>query len=314
MKRCSQHSSGSAPPQSRLSSDDDLREESARPDKRRRCGLQQVYPRVNGETEPDVDIIAVHGLDAHSPETWTWVDKNPSGETKKPPVNWLADANMLPSEVGRARIFTCDWPGDMYRPVDMVKTKIDELARRLLGHLANRPPATLSDANPNERPILFIASCLGGLILAKALVMAKDEQPQLIAAVRGVVFLATPFGGTSFGRVSAWVIPLMQAIAMTKGQRLTPHIEDVGDSTFDLAEIVSKFTGLCNKLSFQISCCYELRDTDLAAKAPFLGTFFGPGPKPVSSGDIPACHGPVSVADLELPTAGRSELWRIAVR
>jgi len=170
----------------------------------------------------------------HSLETWTWKDKENLDKNKKPPVNWLVDADMLPSKIGRARIFTCDWPRDMYQP---------------------------SDANPNERPVLFIASCLGGIILAKALVMAKDEQPRLIAAIGGVVFLATPFGGTSFKDVSAWVVP----------QRLTPRIENVGDTTFDLAEIVSNLTGLCKKLTFQISCSYELRDTDLAKKVTVLG-------------------------------------------
>jgi len=276
MKR---HPSGSAPPQPELSSDDGPREESARSDEQRLCGLGQVYPGEN-DTEPDVDIIAIHGLDAHSPETWTWKDKENSDKNRKPPVNWLVDADMLPSKVGRARIFTCDWPGDMYQPLDTVETKIDELARRLLVHLANRPPATASDANPNERPVLFIASCLGGIILAKALVMAKDEQPRLIAAVGGVVFLATPFGGTSFKDVSAWVVPLMRGLGRVKRQRLTPRIENVGDTTFDLAEIVSKFTGLCKKFTFPISCCYELRDTDLAKKVTVLGYLLS-SPKPV---------------------------------
>ncbi|ETS75089.1 hypothetical protein PFICI_13573 [Pestalotiopsis fici W106-1] len=38
---------------------------------RRELGLVQIYPKQGEETETDVDIIAIHGLDTRSPDTWT---------------------------------------------------------------------------------------------------------------------------------------------------------------------------------------------------------------------------------------------------
>jgi hypothetical protein len=46
-----------------------------------------------------IDMIAIHGLDTDSSETWVWKPK-PSGSG--PPVNRLPDALMLPSRVGNA--------------------------------------------------------------------------------------------------------------------------------------------------------------------------------------------------------------------
>ncbi len=146
------------------------------------------------ETETDIDIIAVHGLDTKSPDTWTWVDRrNPKNR-----VNWLQDQHMLPSRVERVRIFTCHWPADLLQRSNLVQKTVEEYALLLFDGIQRRPLATNDHAGREERPILFLASCLGGIILMKALVHAKDKESSyyhLRRATRGIVFLATPFRG-----------------------------------------------------------------------------------------------------------------------
>ncbi|GJC82572.1 hypothetical protein ColLi_05410 [Colletotrichum liriopes] len=104
---------------------------------RQRRGVRvcKVYP-IESDLETDIDIIAVHGLDTNSPDTWEDRSKG------KPPVNWLADEGMLPQEVPRARIFTCDWPADLFQDPDVEENRIDELARLLLEGILGRPQAT----------------------------------------------------------------------------------------------------------------------------------------------------------------------------
>ncbi len=52
--------------------------------------LNKVHPSKD-DAKTDIDIIAVHGLDTKSPDTWTWVDRsNPKNK-----VNWLQDPKML---------------------------------------------------------------------------------------------------------------------------------------------------------------------------------------------------------------------------
>ncbi|KAK4096674.1 hypothetical protein N658DRAFT_335672 [Parathielavia hyrcaniae] len=125
---------------------------------RRGVHLGQVNPDKN-EADTNIDIIAIHGLDTKSPDTWTWVD--PSDPTNT--CNWLADPRMLPSRVGAARIFTCDWPADLLQPSGLVQKTIEE----------------------ENRPVFFIASCLGGIVLAKALVDAGKEHLPFNRAIGG---------------------------------------------------------------------------------------------------------------------------------
>ena len=72
-----------------LSSDDDLREESARSDERQPCRLQQVHPPENEETDGHVDTIAIHGLDAYSPKLWTCDLDTKNLDTNHPEIKTL---------------------------------------------------------------------------------------------------------------------------------------------------------------------------------------------------------------------------------
>ncbi|KAJ2972067.1 hypothetical protein NQ176_g7367 [Zarea fungicola] len=162
-------------------------------------GLVQVSQNRDA-ADTNIDIIAIPGLDAASPSTWTWrAPGNP--KDKKNYVNWLEDGNMLPSNIPKARIFTCDWPTSMLQ--QSVPTTLEQSAQFLLEsveqHLKQNKQAR------NSRPILFIASCLGGIVLLKALEIDQNRNDgndsgysTLVTATRGIIFLATPFRGTAF--------------------------------------------------------------------------------------------------------------------
>lgn len=218
-------------------------------------------PDKNG-TEPDVDIIAIHGLGTKSPDTWVWKDK----EHKTADVNWLSDPHMLPSKVGSARIFTCDWPAEMFQPSSLTQKTNEEFARLLLNGIKRRPRAT-NDRRIEDQPILFIASCLGGVMLMKALDMAGKEYKCIRTATRGIVFLGTPFGGTSFQDVAKWAEPYLRARALFRGREVTKLLDSVKES-FDLDELVRRFTQLCQEPAhpYQVMTFYELGKTNLYNK------------------------------------------------
>ncbi|EFX06500.1 nacht nucleoside triphosphatase [Grosmannia clavigera kw1407] len=195
------------------------------------------------DTNTDIDIIAIHGLDTTSRDTWTWRDsKDLKNEAKW--VNWL-HPGMLPDQVARVRIFTCDWPADLHQPRDMVPKALDECSRSLLEGIHVE---LYKDNARRDRPIVFIASCFGGIILARALVLAdfKDSNyHQFRIAVRGIVFLSTPFRGTSFQDIAAWAEPGLRVRAFLKGKALSKLLGSVKGPTFDLQELVRSFTRLC---------------------------------------------------------------------
>lgn len=226
--------------------------------------LSEVYAKPSKtEDETDVDIIAIHGLDTRYPDTWTWKDPtDPENEEKW--VNWLKD--LLPDEVGCARIFACNWPADLFEPSEPRQKTFEEFARPLLDSIKRRDQA--------HRPILFIASCLGGLILMKALVMAdaggRDSDYLLVMeATKCVIFLATPFRGTAFEDVAAWVLPGLDAWALFRGQKVTCLLSNVNEPSQPLQELVCSFTELCRNANHQykVFTFYERGNTNLLRKA-----------------------------------------------
>lgn len=166
---------------------------------RRGVSICQVYP-TKDKTETDVDIIAIHGLDAKSPDTWTWRSSAPDDG-----VNWLQDSKMLPKVYPTARIFTVNWPASLFKESSLIEMTIPELARNLLLGIQSRPGAD------EGRPILFIASCLGGVILIQAMVIAARSEKEYVSlwrATGGIVFLATPFRGTAFQDIARAAVPI----------------------------------------------------------------------------------------------------------
>ncbi|TQV90165.1 Armadillo-type fold domain-containing protein [Cordyceps javanica] len=185
---------------------------------------------------------------------------------------------MLPESVDRVRIFTCDWPAALLVPSDLIKKTIEEYAVLLLEGIEDALFA--GSARQQDRSIVFIASCLGGLILTRALVRADDKRNRyyrIRAATRGIVFLATPFRGTSFQDVAAWAERGLRAKASLQGREVSRLLDSAKGSTFALEQSIGKFTMLCQDKDkpCEVFSFYELGTTSLPHKAfPWLPGWF----------------------------------------
>ena len=251
----------------------------------RGVSLVEVHPGDRKGTDTDIDIIAVHGLDTKSPDTWIWRSNNPDDSG----VNWLANEEMLPKRVGRARIFTCDWPANLLQESTSIRKTMKEFARLLLAGIQNMRIKYMKQPGATEnRPILFIASCLGGIILMEALVIADHDQSDYISlrrATGGIVFLATPFRGTAFQDVANWAVPVLKARASLQHQVVTTLLDSVKGPTADLTERVGGFTRMCQDRHHpcRVFNFYEGEKTILQRKVfpSWLANLFYQG-KPVS--------------------------------
>lgn len=225
--------------------------------------LTNVTPERNkGNTE--IDIIAIHGLDTKSPDTWTWKSRDEGSD-----VNWLADSDMLPRQVQNARIFTYDWPAQLFQNIRLAPVSIEEYATLLLDQI--RCELLSNDQDLTTRPILFIASCLGGIILAKALIIAsenKREFSRITQATRGVVFLATSFRGTSLQHVKRWAGIALSFTASRQRKQVTALIDLVKSETRELGNMVRRFTSLYQypNDAIELYSFYEGEKTSLPRK------------------------------------------------
>ena len=65
---------------------------------------------------------------------------------------------MLPAFVREARIYTYDWDANCFG---------DAPVQTLLGHADNLLALVAAERGSQDRQIIFVASCFGGLILAE---------------------------------------------------------------------------------------------------------------------------------------------------
>lgn len=79
-------------------------------------------------------------------------------------VNWLADRDMLSAAVPQASIFTYDWNANYFA---------DAPVQTLLGH-ADNLLGLIAEGRP-QRPLIFVASCFGGLILAEVCLSRRER-------------------------------------------------------------------------------------------------------------------------------------------
>ncbi|KAI0446725.1 hypothetical protein F4803DRAFT_449217 [Xylaria telfairii] len=206
-------------------------------------------------------IIAIHGLNGTSLSAWVAWKKD--GDPSSGDVHWLRDPDMLPSRIPTARIFTYDW-----------NSKYDNSAaeEKLLGHADDLLRSlTMERAQDGiNRPILFVASCFGGLLLAKALHRAsevKSRYQDILKLTVGVAFLGTPFQGGHPGAVTAAQMRI--AVAMEMGfessSKLVKYLEAEGNDELD--ELVQSFCEMVNKpgSKFPIVCFYERHTMDFTA-------------------------------------------------
>ncbi len=130
-----------------------------------RSSTQRLSTKIHSSDSGS--IIAIHGLDTEASRTWVFDKKDGSR-----PVNWLADHDMLPKAVPEARIFTYDWDANFFQHAP-VKT--------LLGHGDTLLRLVAATRGSELRPIIFVASSFGGLILAEVCnknVPARDDLPR----------------------------------------------------------------------------------------------------------------------------------------
>ncbi|CAO2649496.1 Nn.00g068810.m01.CDS01 [Neocucurbitaria sp. VM-36] len=169
--------------------------------------------------EAKADIVFVHGLGGNRIWTWTW-----EGDGRK--HFWPED--LLPHACPTARIFSFGYGaefahffpfyGPKFMPEDLT---IDDHSNALLQSLVGLREKTKT----TDRPVIFVCHSLGGLVCANAL--SKHHGTDLASAnlvdkTIGVIFLGTPFEGSSKAKWAGRALRILDYISTT-------HKDDVKD-------------------------------------------------------------------------------------
>ncbi|KAK4223460.1 hypothetical protein QBC38DRAFT_487688 [Podospora fimiseda] len=250
----------------------------------KRLFIQELYnPKDFGLTS-NVDIVLVHGLDGDPVNTW----KSASGQV------W--PQTLLPEARPHTRVLSFSYNGDITQDEVVSFATIRDNSQALLTQLACRRDGVHAD-----RPIIFVAHCLGGLIVKQALRFAfqdLDEDHRNIAtATRGLLFFGTPNLGTDkaqIKRIANGFTPIDRAVARIKGKGKTSGlVQAIIQNSEDLREITEDFVELGPE--FPIASYFETRpwpgtDKVIVDKTSSVTTLPGDTAVPVDGDHVSMCQ------------------------
>jgi len=168
----------------------------------------------SGSGDVMANVVFVHGLGGDNRTTWQSDEKD---ETTFWP-RWLyEDLNASGSGTSlRAGVWSLGYPAEVFRVLFLSKDRDDSVpqrARDLIDTLVSRGLA--------DRPIIFVAHSLGGVLVKQMLRSSSDagpprrgDFPKLVLSARLVIFLATPNTGSSMARL-AESIPAVSAMVLS---------------------------------------------------------------------------------------------------
>ncbi|KAK3990805.1 hypothetical protein QBC44DRAFT_394154 [Cladorrhinum sp. PSN332] len=207
---------------------------------RKRLVLKVLHEptRANSRSNtPAVDVVLVHGLDGDPIKTWT-----------EPVSGVLWPRELLPKKFANARVLSFGYNGDMY--LNRSKAGIRTNAESLLAQLKAR---RVDDPN---RPIVFVAHCLGGLIVKQLLSFAAhdDEKHGIIGtSTRGILFFGTP--NNAVAKEQWELLAKAYAPLERKGSQLAGLVLALTRDAKDLAEVNEDFVHISDR--YPIFSFYE---------------------------------------------------------
>ncbi|KAK8137258.1 hypothetical protein PG984_005198 [Apiospora sp. TS-2023a] len=205
------------------------------PEKQATNMSQYRLVQVHSGDDAEVDIVFLHGLRGSVEGTWS-----------KNGIRWPSD--LLPNDVPKSRIYLFGYDsGITHRnQSDVVKTEIHSDADDLCAKLE---AARSSTDTPPDRPIIFVAHSLGGLVAAQILVHGEQSHDGSVAQLisknlRGLVFLGTPFKGSKAANLAEVARKILQSCGIDT-QKNTLKL--LGVDSDRLSELTRAFANVLNK-------------------------------------------------------------------
>ncbi|KAK0714744.1 ribonuclease-like protein p/mrp subunit [Lasiosphaeris hirsuta] len=211
--------------------------------------------------DPVVDIVAVHGLNGDAFRTFT---------SKTLGQCWLSDPDMLPRDLPSCRVLTFSYPATVANVLG--KTSSD----RILQHAQTLVAELVADrelADAVDRPIIFVCHSLGGIL---ALVYSASRTGNRIEHLRsifvstyGILFLATPHGGSDKAKLGSFAQKLVDSFVPTKMVDTSPQlVASIETGSEVLQEITDNFVPLMKR--FCMYFFWEQHKTDLITKYDYV--------------------------------------------
>ncbi|KFY88927.1 hypothetical protein V498_06614 [Pseudogymnoascus sp. VKM F-4517 (FW-2822)] len=151
---------------------------------------------IHGIPKPLIDFIFVHGLGGGSRKTWS-VSPDPRHYW---PKEWLPQD----PDFKNVRIHSFGYKADWDERKESTLT-VHDFARSLLNEVQCSP-----DIRGSNTKIVFVAHSMGGIVIKKAYLLAREdpELRELAHRIHSLYFLATPHGGSQLAKTLSNILQI----------------------------------------------------------------------------------------------------------
>lgn len=210
----------------------------------------KVWSEPSVDDRSHVDIVFVHGLTGKRTKTWL-----ADGAAQPWPQELLA------KDIPEARILTYGYDADVAHFIKPAgQNTVFEHATNLNGDLTDLRRRTES----LDRPLIFVAHSLGGLVCEQAIVLSYHDfeaEHFLSVSLLGIIFLGTPHAGSSLSKFALALGHIIQ-FSVVKSPNMS-NLDVLKKDSEVLAGIQKTFQTAIEKRArlekrrLEIHCCIE---------------------------------------------------------
>ncbi|XP_017278691.1 protein SERAC1 [Kryptolebias marmoratus] len=203
-------------------------------------GVYILHPQTRGNEPIKADVLFIHGILGAAFKTWRQKDRSALEEERDPesnddytecwPKSWLA------ADCPNLRVLSVEYDSHLS---DWMAKCPAENQRKSLAYRSRELLNKLKLAGVGERPVVWVAHSMGGLLVKKMLQDAADDpdMQEFLKNTKGIMFYSVPHRGTSMAEYSVSVRYLLfPSIEVRELCRDSPALRNLNESFLNIAK------------------------------------------------------------------------------
>ncbi|KAM9840051.1 protein SERAC1 isoform 1-T1 [Aulostomus maculatus] len=200
-------------------------------------GVYILHPQTRGNQQIKADVLFIHGILGAAFKTWRQKDRNTGEEEKDEddytecwPKSWLA------ADCPNLRVLSVEY--DSHLSDWMAKCPVEN-QRKSLAYRSQELLKKLKMAGVGERPVVWVAHSMGGLLVKKMLLDASEDPDMsgLLKNTKGILFYSVPHHGTFMAEYSVNVRYLLfPSIEVRELCKDSPALRNLNENFLNMAK------------------------------------------------------------------------------